>query len=168
MLLLDANPRATSIKRLLGALPARGWLGLSDRQTELADAMMRLDPNGLYLMTARGLSETTEADDGALDEALMSARFEKLLARLAERFDLIVIDAPAICDSAEAQQLAAIADGCVLVARAGRTHYRRVSEATDLVPQERRLGVVLNECEVAEASSRRGGKRSLMGRLFRR
>jgi capsular exopolysaccharide synthesis family protein len=167
VLLLEATVRAASINRLLGIAPARGWLGLSDAPTELANTLTRIDPNGLYVMTARGASEAADADNGALDEALMSSRFEKLLALLSSRFDLIVIDAPSICDSAEAQQLAAIADGCVMVAHAGRTHHRRVSEATDLVPQERRLGVVLNECEVAEEAAGRGGKRSLMGRLFR-
>jgi capsular exopolysaccharide synthesis family protein len=168
VLLLEANVRTASINRLLGIQPARGWLSMSDAATELANTMTRIEPNGLYVMTARGASEEADADNGAFDEALMSARFEKLLTRLAAHFDLIVIDAPALCDSAEAQQLAAIADATVMVARAGRTHHRRVSEATDLVPQERRLGVVLNECEVAEEVARRGGKRSLMGRLFRR
>ena len=90
-----------------------------------------------------------------------------LFAQLAARFDLVIIDAPALNDSAEAQQLAAIADGCVLVARAGHTSHQRLSEATDLVPQERRLGVVLNECDVAADAPRRG-KRSFAGRLFRR
>ena len=118
-------------------------------------------------MTTRGASEAVAADSGGLDEALMSSRFEKLMAMLAARFDLVLIDAPAICDSAEAQQLAAIADGCVLVARACRTSHQRISEAVDLVPQERRLGIVLNECEIAEEAARRRGKRSLMGRLFR-
>ncbi|MEN3330958.1 MAG: protein-tyrosine kinase [Blastocatellia bacterium] len=168
VLLLEANVRAASIHRLLGIQPARGWLSMSDAATESANTLTRVDPNGLYIMTARGTSEADDTDNGALDEALMSARFEKLLTQLAARFDLIVIDAPAICDSAEAQQMAAIADATVMVARAGRTPHRRVSEATDLVPQERRLGVVLNECEVTEEVARRGGKRSLMGRLFRR
>jgi protein-tyrosine kinase len=168
VLLLEANARTASLNCLLGVQPARGWLGLSDAPSEMANAMLRIDPNGLYVMTARGATEAALTDDGALDEALMSSRFEKLLGQLAARFDLIVIDAPAICDSAEAQQIAAIADGCVLVARADRTHHRRISEATDLVPQERRLGVVLNACEVAAEVSRHGGKRSFMGRLFRR
>ena len=168
VLLLEATAQADSMSRLLGVQPARGWLGLGDAPAELANAMLRIDPNGLYVMTARGAAGAAPADGGALDEALMSSRFEKLLARLAARFDLVVIDAPAICDSAEAQQIAAIADATVVVARAGRTHHRRVSEAADLVPQERRLGVVLNECEVAAEASGRGGKRSFLGRLFRR
>ena len=167
VLLLDANASKAAISDLLGVQPARGWLGLSDGSAELADAMLRIDPNGLYLMTARGVIEEADTDAGALDEALMSSRFEKLLAWLATRFDLIVIDAPALCDCAEAQQMAAIADGCVLVARAGQTPHQRLSEATDLVPQERRLGVVLNECDVTEDVTRRG-KRSFAGRLFRR
>jgi capsular exopolysaccharide synthesis family protein len=167
VLLLDANVRTASIDRLLGVRSARGWLSLSGAPTELTDTLMRIDPNGLYVMTARGASETADTGNGGLDEALMSSRFEKLLTLLAARFDLVVIDAPAICDSAEAQQLAAIADGCVLVARAGRTPHQRISEAVDLVPQERRLGVVLNECGINEAAARRPGKHSLMGRLFR-
>jgi protein-tyrosine kinase len=167
VLLLDANASKAAISDLLGVQPARGWLGLSDGSAELADAMLRIDPNGLYLMTARGVIEEADTDAGALDEALMSSRFEKLLAWLAMHFDLIVIDAPALCDCAEAQQMAAIADGCVLVARAGQTPHQRLSEATDLVPQERRLGVVLNECDVTEDVTRRG-KRSFAGRLFRR
>ena len=46
--------------------------------------------------------------------------------------------------------MAAIADGCVLVARAGRTH-PRLPEAIDRVPQEGRRGVVLDECEAIDA-----------------
>ncbi len=168
VLLLEASARTASTNHLFGVQPARGWLSLVDAPAELANAMLRINPNGLYVMTARGTTETADTDDGALDEALMSSRFEKLLAEFATRFDLIVIDAPAICDSAEAQQIAAIADATVIVARADRTHHRRVSEATDLVPQERRLGVVLNACEITAEVSRGGGKRSFIGRLFRR
>ncbi|HJQ23220.1 MAG TPA: CpsD/CapB family tyrosine-protein kinase [Blastocatellia bacterium] len=167
VLLLDASLRTASIHQLLGVQPERGWLGLSGAPTELATAMLRIDPNGLYVMTARGAAEATETDAGALDEALLSSRFERLLAQLAAHFDFVIIDAPALGDCAEAQQMAAIADGCVLVARAAHTPHQRLSEATDLVPQERRLGVVLNECEVADDHARRG-KRAFLGRLFRR
>jgi protein-tyrosine kinase len=167
VLLLDGAPGATSVARLLGVEAARGWLKLGDAPAELSAAMLRIDPNGLYVMTARGANEENNAADGALDAALMSSRFEKLLEQLAARFDLIVIAAPTLGTSVEAQQMAALADGCVLVARAGRTPHERLSEATDLVPQERRLGVVLNECDVAEETGRRG-RRSFAGRLFHR
>jgi Mrp family chromosome partitioning ATPase len=171
VLLLEANPRAASLREVLGAHPSRGWLELkaaSDAPAQLTGAMLRIDPNGLYVMTTRGAAEAGGADDGAFGEALMSSRFEHLLAELATRFDLIVIDAPALLDCAEAQQIAAIADATVIVTRAGRTPHRRVSEATDLVPQERRLGVILNECEVEGDAAKRGGKRSLVSRLFGR
>jgi polysaccharide biosynthesis transport protein len=168
VLLLEANVQAASLAALLGAQPSRGWLNMSDAPNQLADRLLRIDPNGLYLMTARGAAGEPQADDGALEDALMSSQFEKLLAALAARFDLIVIDAPAIVDCAEAQQVAAIADATVVVTRAGRTPHRRVSEATDLVPPDRRLGVILNECEVEAEAARRGGKRSFLGRLLRR
>jgi Mrp family chromosome partitioning ATPase len=168
VLLLEANPRAAAIRDLLGVQPSRGWLELKDVPAQLAGTMLRIDPNGLYVMTTRGAAEQNRADDGAFGEALMSARFEHLLAGLASHFDLIVIDAPALLDCAEAQQIAAIADATVIVTRAGRTPHRRLAEATDLVPQERRLGVILNECEVTGDVARRGGKRSLLSRLLRR
>src|SRR5205085_11264903 len=93
VLLLDASLNGASLNHLLGVQPARGWLAISDVPAELAGAMVRIDPNGLYVMKGRGAAEEAGAVDGTLDEALVSSRFEKLLAQLAARFDLVVIDA---------------------------------------------------------------------------
>jgi Mrp family chromosome partitioning ATPase len=41
-----------------------------------------------------------------------------------------------------------MADGTVLVVRAGRTNYNAVGNALKLVPKERRIGVVLNQSTV--------------------
>jgi Mrp family chromosome partitioning ATPase len=162
VLLIDANAASPSVDRTLGIVSKRGWLNLADRSCELKHALVRLDPNGLYVMTP-GTPEAAQSTDA------MWSRLEDVIAEMARRFDLVVVDSPAILESPEAQRLAAVLDGAVIVARAGYTHHSRVTAARKLVPKERRLGIVLNESEAdAEIAHRRRGKRSLAGRLFGR
>jgi Mrp family chromosome partitioning ATPase len=162
VLLIDANPASPSVGRTLGIDSKRGWLNLVDRSCELKHALVRLDPNGLYVMTP-GASEAAQPTDA------MSSRLEDVIAEVATRFDLVVVDSPAILESPDGQRLAAVLDGAVIVARAGYTHHSKVTAARKLVPKERRLGVVLNESEAdAEIAHRRRGKSSLAGRLFGR
>jgi capsular exopolysaccharide synthesis family protein len=163
VLLIDTNRPSPSINRLLGLSSRRGWLDLIDDPSGLAGAVTRIDPNGLYVMPA-GTQEAT----ASLDDILASSRFEKFLAELNARFDFVIIDAPPLIGSADAQQLAAIADGTVIVARAGVTHHNRVSAALALVPEDRRVGIVLNESGVGEAAATHKSGRSLLARLLGR
>lgn len=162
VLLIDANPGSPSVGRILGIDSKRGWLNLVDHSCELKHALVRLDPNGLYVMTP-GAPAANQATDA------MSSRLEGVIAELARRFDLVLVDSPAILESPEAQRLAAVLDGAVIVARAGHTHHSKVTAARKLVPKERRLGVVLNESEAdGETAHRRRRKSSLAVRLFGR
>jgi capsular exopolysaccharide synthesis family protein len=162
VLLIDANPASPSVGRTFGIDAKRGWLNLVDRSCELKHALVRLDPNGLYVMTP-GASAAPQST------YTLSSHLEDVIAELAPRFDLVVVDSPAILESPEVQRLAAVLDGAVIVARAGYTHHSKVTAARKLVPKERRLGVVLNESEAdAEIAHRRRGKSSLAGRLFGR
>lgn len=165
VLLINTNPRGHKFN----VAASRGWLEMNDVSSELADSIVRLDPNGLYVMNAYGAARKNDSTDFDLDEALASSQFEKMVADLAGYFDFIVIDAPTICGSIGTQLLASIADGTVVVARAGRTHHDRVTTAVEMVPQERRLGIVLNESEVGEPVARRNsGNASFIKRLFGR
>ncbi|HKP85843.1 MAG TPA: cellulose synthase operon protein YhjQ/BcsQ [Blastocatellia bacterium] len=167
VLLIDAGLRSAPSSIALNVAPPRGWLGMTDVSSAMTDALVRLDPNRLYVMTPTGAHQKAELDDAAIDDALASSQFEKLVAELTGYFDFIVIDGPAICRSYGAQQFASIADGTILVARAGQTHRSRVMTAVDLVPQERRVGIVLNESEVeAGVGNRNGADASLIKRLF--
>lgn len=155
VLLIDAT-RTSDTGRMLGINPKRGWLSLAASSCEPKQAMVRLDPNGLYVMTsgAQAGAQVTEA---------LSSRLEDLIAELAPRFDAIVVDSPPILDSPETQRLASVLDASVIIARAGSTHHSKVSAARKLVPKARRLGVVLNE---SDADAQRRDKSSFVGRLF--
>jgi capsular exopolysaccharide synthesis family protein len=162
VLLIDARPSSSSVGRMLGIDAKRGWLNLVDGSCELKHALMRLEPNGLYVLTA-GAPAAAQSIDAS------SSRLEDLITDLAARFDLVIVDSGSILESSEAQRLATVLDGVVIVARAGHTRHSKVNAARKLVPKERRLGVVLNEAEAgAELADRRSKGKSVIGRLFGR
>ena len=162
VLLIDASPTCSPAGRMLGIEPKRGWLNLLEGSSELKQVLIRLEPNGLYLLTAGAISAQP------LNEA-WSARLEDLIADLARRFDLVIVDAGSILESYEAQRLASVLDGVVIVARANHTHHAKVTAARKLVPKERRLGVVLNESGVdAEIARQATSRNGLVGRWFGR
>lgn len=76
-----------------------------------------------------------------------SPRMKKLLAKLAERADLVIIDSPPVLAVADTTILAAGADGVLLVVRAGRTGRQPARRAMEALRQAKTplLGVVLND-----------------------
>jgi Mrp family chromosome partitioning ATPase len=145
VLLIDANLQNASVSQKLGLDPQSGWLDVVEGRTKFTEAALRLDPNGLYVLAARKLASGTPQTD-----ELTSLRLEKLFKELEPYFDFILIDAPPILDSADAQRMASIVDGTVMVSRAGHTRHTEVTDALKLVPKERRLGIVLNEAQLTE------------------
>jgi capsular exopolysaccharide synthesis family protein len=134
-----------------------GWMDLINGSARLSESLCRIDPNGLYVMSAGGQS-TADAGRPApeLAGALASSRGERLIEELSKHFDLVVIDAPSMLESADVERLVSIADATVVVARAGYTHRELVAEAIKLIPERRRCGVVLNEAETVTGQSKPG------------
>lgn len=75
------------------------------------------------------------------------AAIETLLAALANRYDCVLIDAPAAGACGDARLLAAHADGAVLVARAGHTRRAALAAAREQIEAAGAVvrGVVLNQ-----------------------
>ena len=141
VLLIDAAPKSSPVCRFLGLEEKRGWIDLLDGSCEPNQAIVRLDPNRLYVLSSGRAAETATA-------SAYEARLEDIIADMKSRFDIVIVDSSAILGSLETQSLAASMDGSVIVARAGYTNHTKVTAATKLVPKERRLGVVLNEADV--------------------
>ena len=156
VLLIDASLASLSICRSLGVEEKRGWVDLIDRSCEPKQAIVRFDPNRLYVLSPGRVAGTVEAD-------AYETRLEDVITEMAPRFDLVIVDSPAILESLETQSLAGMLDGSVIVARAGYTHHRKVTAASKLIPKERRLGVVLNETDI---DVHQGYKGSFAGSLF--
>lgn len=172
VLLIDSDLRQPSVAKALGVSLHSGWSEVLEGKSVPGAAIVRLEPLGLYLIAggagtgARQDGETsvTEAPEGLsrvmAEELFASSRPEELIRELERHFDLIVIDSPPILDFAEAQRLASIADGTVVVTVSGKTHCDAVRDAVKLVPKDRRLGIVLTQSSVEEEKSygRKGNK----------
>lgn len=82
-------------------------------------------------------------------EMLGSENMKKLLAKLKEHYDVIILDSPPILVVADAQVLSTLADGTVMVVRAGKTKKEMVLKAKKKVEQVhgKILGMLLNGAE---------------------
>ena len=84
---------------------------------------------------------------------LTSERMAAILKEAASRFDWVLLDTPPIGLISDAQLLAGLVDGVLLVVAAGSTDYVAVSKTVKALGRERILGVVLNRVEQPISSS---------------
>jgi capsular exopolysaccharide synthesis family protein len=75
---------------------------------------------------------------------LTSGRMRRVIQEAREAFDWVIIDTPPVGLLPDANLLAAMVDGAVLVVRANATPYHQVVRAIDALDRDRLLGVVLN------------------------
>ena len=85
--------------------------------------------------------------------ALSSERMRRILQEAAARYDWVIIDTPPVAMLPDANLLASMVDGAVLVVRAASTPYRLVQKAVHALGRDRILGVVLNRAESAAEES---------------
>jgi protein-tyrosine kinase len=79
---------------------------------------------------------------------LISDRMRRLIEEAREFFDWVIIDTPPLMLLPDANLLAAIVDGALLVVRAESTPHAMVKRAVDAIGKARILGVVLNRATV--------------------
>jgi capsular exopolysaccharide synthesis family protein len=118
-------------------------VGLSEvlvGKLDLEDAIVRLDPAGLYLLPGG-----QPRDDVA--ELLSGPTYTRILTEARRMFDYVIIDAPPLGIFTDANVLMSRADGAMLVVRAGKTRYSVVDKLLEQIPRERLLGVILNRAE---------------------
>lgn len=125
------------------------------REIGLQDALMKAELiDELNTMPMENPSLTVLGSGGAIPDAIdkmTSDSMAKLLERLKNRFDYIVIDSPPVIPFAESRWLSALADGIVVVARASTTTRRALSWTMNILGdvQPQVLGVVLNGVDIS-------------------
>lgn len=97
------------------------------------------------------LSIMASGEVPALHRALLSKTegMTAVLARLRDRFDHVLLDLPALSESASALTLGAAADASLLVVRQQTTQIDQVERAVDDLRHTSLLGVVMNDNHVA-------------------
>jgi len=138
--LVEANFHSPSLPGILGATNYRG---LSDALRDPGDITSFAKPvwrPGLWMLSSGPIT----ADAATL---LASGRMATRSADLRQAFDYVIVDAPPLAPYAEAEALAKLADGIVLVLEAGTTRRRAARKAIKNLRASgvKILAVVLNK-----------------------
>ena len=139
-LVIDSDLRRPCATDYFGIDANVGLSEILGGQLSLEDAIVRLDPAGLFLLPGG-----RPRDDVA--ELLSGPTYERVLSQARRMFDYIIIDAPPLGIFTDANVLMSRADGAMLVVRAGKTRYSVVDKLLEQMPREKVLGVVLNRAE---------------------
>lgn len=139
-LVIDSDLRQPCATDYLGIDVHVGLSEVLGGELELQQAIVRLDPAGLFLLPGG-----RARDDVA--ELLSGPTFARLIAEARRMFDYIIIDAPPLGIFTDANVLISRADGALLVVRAGKTRYGLLDKLLEQLPKERILGVVLNRAD---------------------
>jgi capsular exopolysaccharide synthesis family protein len=137
-LLIDADLRRPTLEGHLKPAPKLGLSELLRDQTELDHVVLELKNSPLRVIPAG-----TVASDPV--ELLGREAVVGMMDELRRRFQRIVIDTPPIVPFTEADVLGRIADGALVVVRAGSTRRAMLRQAVEAVTSTRVLGFVLND-----------------------
>ena len=143
VVIIDADLRTPRLHELLGVPRGRG---LSEylRGEAPIEAVLHSSPIEQVVVLPAG-------DRAAAPSHLLtSPRLRELIAALREQFDDIIIDSAPALPLADARALATLADGVLLVLRAGRTRRAQAEDAIQRLHGARLLGLVFNRARRAE------------------
>lgn len=121
---VEADLRNPGIAGLLGLPPDRGLAEVLAGRATLGDAMLRWDTAGVDVLVAGG-------PGAGLGTDLQGPAMAGVLALLRERYDVVLVDGPAVQESSEAVELARLADGVLLVCRTDSTDADELTAAVD-------------------------------------
>jgi len=140
VLLIDCDLHRTRLHVALRVLRDPGLAQVLRGYLPAAGAIRSTFIDGLWFLPAG-------RDKGGVADLLGSDRMRSLLKDLLEHFDVIVLDTPPVLAVADAASVGPLADGVLLVVRAGVTDRRLVGQAIRQLDSvgARVVGAVLND-----------------------
>jgi capsular exopolysaccharide synthesis family protein len=141
VLLIDCDLRKPKVHTALGIRPELGLAEVLTGEATAEKAIMRVEGGSLDVLAVRGRPTNPS-------ELLGSMAMRKLLDELAERYDRIVLDTPAVLGVPDAKAVAEISDGIVMVVRADSTAQHDIEAALEILDRGKILGMVLNGVRV--------------------
>jgi len=139
VLLVDMDFRRPSLSNITDARPSRGLAEGLKSTSEQKLPVLRITDRLTLLPAGR-----PEMDPMS---SLTSPRMRRVVTEAAEAFDWVILDAPPLGVVTDAKLVAELADGVLLVIRAGQTPYASVQKSIESIGRERVFGVVLNGVE---------------------
>ena len=139
VLLVEADLRRPRVAQYLGIEGAVGLTNVLASQVSLSEALQPWGRAGMTILPSGSIPPNPS-------EMLGSSAMVTLLGKLAQQFDVILIDTPPLLPVTDAAILAAHADGAILVVRHGRTTRSQAAIARSSLEKVGAplLGAVLN------------------------
>ena len=161
VLLIDADTRCGIINQVFGCTRQPGLTDLLADKVRFEDAVRSVTVNQT---TSIALLPTGELLSGPSRD-LTLARLTQAIGVLRDQFDVVVIDSPPLNMLADAALLGSVADGVILVARAGQTQREALAFAMDQLVAVRApvLGTLLNDIDLTQAQYDDGTYKYLAG-----
>jgi capsular exopolysaccharide synthesis family protein len=128
-LIIDSDLRRPCATNYLGIDVPVGLSEVLGGEVGLEDAIVRLEPAGLYLLPGG-----RPRDDVA--ELLSGPTYERVLKEARRLFDYVIIDAPPLGIFTDASVLIDKADGALMVIRAGQARYAMVDRMLSQLPRQ--------------------------------
>lgn len=140
--LVDADLRRPTVAKLLGLLSPVGLTSVLINQLELGEVLQHAG-SSLYVLT----SGPTPPNPS---EVLASSYVREVIRSLLDKVDYVVLDTAPVLPVADGSEVAALADGTLLVARYGLTTDTNVKRAAAALARvdAKLVGVVLNRLPV--------------------
>ena len=156
VLLLDGDLRRPSLHALFGIADTPGLTDVLMGGATLDEALVLLPEHRLTVLPS-GLIPTHPA------ELLGSAGMRRVLDTLRTRFDRILIDMPPVAPLADVAIASPMADGVLMIVRAGVTPKPAIERALAGIDGVKVLGLVLNDAGGPAASYQYAGYRYAAG-----
>lgn len=139
VVLVEGDLRRPTLAARFGVRPEPGLVEVLLGAATLEEALVTVPGHSLVILPA-GLAAARST------ELLASPLMQRVIESLRARFDRIILDTPPIT-LADTHVLARIADGVLMVVRAGVTSRPAVESALEGVDRQKLLGIVLNEVD---------------------
>jgi polysaccharide biosynthesis transport protein len=147
VLLVDADLRRPKVSRVIGlGKDAKGLSHLVSGVATVSECVVKHEQGGFHILTAGFVPPNPL-------EMLSSIKFQEVIEKLKEAFDIVLIDSPPVQLVSDALVLSQLADTVLYVVKAGSTPYtlarsglRRLAMADAPI-----LGVVLNQLDLERA-----------------
>jgi capsular exopolysaccharide synthesis family protein len=138
VVLVDADFRGCAVHSLFGLSPTPGLAELLNGEATLDEVLVHMPD---YRLTIIPAGRTPQFPT----ELLGSTAMRRIVDTLRARFDRVLFDMPAVMPLADVGTLSPMADGVLMVVRAGLTQRPALDQALAVFDEQKVIGVVLNE-----------------------
>lgn len=136
VLLIDADLRRPSVAECFGLMNLPGLAEALQAEEDAKLDIVHLSPRLSILPAGQPMSDPMHA--------LTSNRMRRIVEEASEAFDWVVLDSPPVALLTDANLMAAMVEGAILVVGAGSTPFASIQKAIGAIGRDRILGVILN------------------------